>query len=186
MIGTVLTLGTDVKIIVLSGLIIGTIIIGYLLSSFLAGAGYEPVPRKRLELMIEFSRPDEKTRVFDLGSGFGKIIIAISQRFHSRCTGVEIDPLKVWWTRGAIRRKKLDKYADVVRANLLDVDLSSADIVYVFLWTGIMQKLREKVLVQMKPGSLVVSYFHEFDGWEPERKDASAKVYIYRIPSRTA
>ncbi len=141
------------------------------------------MPGKNLEIMIEFSQPDETKRVFDLGSGFGKIIIRVSSRFHSRCTGVEVDPLKVWWTRREIRRRGLQSLADVVRANLLEVDLASADIVYVFLWEGIMQKLRKKALAEMKPGSIVVSYYHKFDDWEAEVEDGPNRVYLYRIPA---
>jgi hypothetical protein len=175
----------DVRLTLLAILLIAAAFVTYVVfGGFLSGAGYQPVPRKNLDIMIAFSKPDEKKRVFDLGSGFGKIIIQVSSRFHARCTGVEVDPLKVWWTRREIGRRGLGKYADVVKANLLDVDLSSADIVYVFLWEGIMQKLRKKVLVEMKPGAVVVSYYHTFDDWAPESEDTPNRVYLYRIPPR--
>jgi ribosomal protein L11 methylase PrmA len=172
----------DLRLTLLVVLLLATAFFTYVVfGGFISGAGYQPVPGKNLEIMIEFSRPDETKRVFDLGSGFGKIIIRVSSRFHARCTGVEVDPLKVWWTRREIRRRGLQEYADVVKANLLEVDLSSADIVYVFLWEGIMQKLRSKVLREMKPSSVVVSYYHKFDDWEPEAEDTPNKVYMYRI-----
>jgi ribosomal protein L11 methylase PrmA len=173
----------DLRLTILVILLIAALFFAYVVfGGFFSGAGYQPVPGKNLEIMIDFSKPDEKKRVFDLGSGFGKIIIQVSSRFHARCTGVEVDPLKVWWTRREIRRRGLEKYADVVKANLLEVDISSADIVYVFLWEGIMQKLRVKALAEMKPGSVIVSYYHQFDGWEAEVEDTPNRVYLYRIP----
>jgi ribosomal protein L11 methylase PrmA len=155
-----------------------------LLGGFLSGAGYQPTPMKTLEKMMEFSDLDEKKKVFDLGSGFGRIVIEVAQRYHATCVGVEVDPLKVWWSRRSIRRKGLEGYAKIVRSNLMDVDISSADVVYVFLWEGIMQRLKVKALAQMKPGSAVVSYYHKFDGWKPEKEESQMRVYRYRIPAR--
>ncbi|MDA4135359.1 MAG: class I SAM-dependent methyltransferase, partial [Thaumarchaeota archaeon] len=122
-------------------LVIGAVIVGYFLWPFLTGAGYEPVPDKILRKMIERSQPRNGPKVFDLGSGFGRIIIRVAQETGATCTGVEIDPLKVWWTNRAIRAKGLGGQVSVVKSNLLDADISQADFVYVFLWEGIMQKL---------------------------------------------
>jgi SAM-dependent methyltransferase len=175
----------DLLLLVLFVLLAFSVFLAYVIfGGFASGAGYQPVPGKNLEIMLEYSRPDEGKRVFDLGSGFGKIIIEVGTRFKARCTGVEVDSLKVWWTRRRIKAKGLDGFVDVVKANLLSVDLTSADIVYVFLWEGIMQKLKQKVLAEMKPGSVVVSYYHQFHGWSPEKLDEQNKVYVYRVPAR--
>jgi predicted O-methyltransferase YrrM len=161
-----------------------TIVVGYALWSFVKGAGFEPVPGRVLDEMVEFSQPGPGKQVYDLGSGFGKIIMRVAQKSGASCTGVEVDPLKVWWTRRQIASKGLKDRVKVMRGDLLEADISAADIVFVFLWHGIMQKLKDKALREMKPGSLVVSYFHEFDGWTPERQDRKAKVYLYRIPAQ--
>ena len=158
--------------------------LGYVfLGGLLRGAGYQPTPRSAMEKMFELSEPDGK-KVFDLGSGFGRIVIEVTQRFHADCTGVEVDPMKVWWSRRAIRKLGIQDRANIVRGNLMSADISSADIVYVFLWKGIMQRFREKALKEMKPGSLVVSYYYRFEGWQPEREDSRLKVYMYRIAAR--
>jgi predicted O-methyltransferase YrrM len=163
--------------------LIAAIIVGYLLWSFVKGAGYEPVPGKILDEMIELSQPGPGKQVYDLGSGFGKIIIRVAQRTGATCTGIEVDPLKVWWTRRQVRKKGLEKQVRVVKQNLLEADISAADIIFVFLWDGIMQKLKDKVFREMKPGTLIVSYFHEFRGWVPEKQDKKTKVFLYRIPT---
>jgi ribosomal protein L11 methylase PrmA len=155
-----------------------------LIGGFLVGAGYQPTPKGILETMIEFSQPDEKKKVYDLGSGFGRIVIAVASRYHSDCTGVEADPLKVWWSNRKIRLKGLQKIARVVNRNLMDVNISDADIVYVFLWDGIMQKLKTKVLAEMRPGSVVVSYYHRFHDWTPEKEDSKRRIFLYRVPSK--
>ena len=155
-----------------------------LLGGFLSGAGYQPTPRGILETMIEYAEPNEKKKVFDLGSGFGRIVIEVAGRFRSTCVGVEVDPFKVWWSNRRIRIKGLQKYAKVVRSNLMDADISDADVVFVFLWEGIMQRLREKALREMKPGSAVVSYYHRFNNWKPEKEDPKRRIFLYRIPPK--
>ena len=155
-----------------------------LMGGFLSGAGYQPTPRGILETMLEYANPGPDKRVFDLGSGFGRIVIAVAKRFGSTVVGVEVDPLKVWWSRRRIRANGLQERARIMKGNLLGVDLSAADIVFVFLWDGIMQKLKLKVLAEMQPGTVVVSYYHRFDGWAPEKEDAKRRVFLYRIPPR--
>ncbi|MDA4113607.1 MAG: class I SAM-dependent methyltransferase [Thaumarchaeota archaeon] len=165
--------------------LIGIIIIGYFLSTFIMGAGYEPIPRKILDRMIELSGPTKDRRVYDLGSGFGRIILRVAQVTGATCTGVEVDPLKVWWTRRVIRSKGLQGQVDVVKSNLLTADISKADFVYAFLWDGIMQKLGDKAIKEMKPGSMIVSYYHKILGWEPEKQDTKSKIYLYKIPEKS-
>lgn len=162
-------------------LLAGIVVVGYLLSTFITGAGYEPVPGRILDEMIEFSQPAPGTRVFDLGSGFGRIIITVAERTGADCTGVEVDPIKVWWTRRRVAAKGLQGRVRVVRQNLLEADLSGADLVFVFLWEGIMQKLAIKASAEMKEGSRIVSYFHPIKGWTPERQDLRNKVYLYKV-----
>jgi ribosomal protein L11 methylase PrmA len=172
----------DVFTAILLALLALSLFLAYvLLGGFLSGAGYQPTPKGTLDTMIEFAEPDPTKEVFDLGSGFGRIVIEVAQRCGARTTGVEVDPLKVWWSMRSIRKKGLVGKAKIVRGNLLDADLTNADIVFVFLWEGIMQKLREKAIAQMKPGSVVVSYYHKFHDWQPEREDPKERVYLYRI-----
>jgi predicted RNA methylase len=166
-------------------ILVGIIVIGYFLSTFIMGAGYEPIPRKILDRMIELSAPAKGQRVYDLGSGFGRIIITVAQTTGAICTGVEVDPLKVWWTRRVIRSKGLTGQVDVVKSNLLTADISQADFVFAFLWDGIMQKVGDKAIKEMKPGSMVVSYYHHILGWEPEKQDTKNKIYLYKIPEKS-
>jgi len=162
-----------------------TIFVAYLLVPFLTGAGYEPVPSNVLARMIALSRPAKGQLVFDLGSGFGRMIIRVAQETGARCVGVEVDPIKVWWTRRAVNSKGLAAQVKVIHSNLLDADISQADFVFVFLWDGIMQKLGKKAIEEMRPGSMIVSYYHKIVGWQTETEDAKMRVYLYRIPPRT-
>lgn len=145
------------------------------------GAGFQPAPRKAIRRMVELSKPEGKV-VYDLGSGFGRVLFEAAGTHPSVCVGVEIDPLKCWWVRREARRRGLQDRVKVLRANLLRADLSEADAVFVFLTPGLMRKLKRKVLEEMKYGSIIVSYDHMFGSWTPESADAETKLYLYRVP----
>ena len=147
------------------------------------GAGYQPVPRNAVRRMLELSQPEGKV-VYDLGSGFGRVLFEAVAKNPARCVGVEIDPLKCWLTRREARRRGIQGAVKVVRANLLNVGLSEADVAFAFLTPHLMRKLKDKVLEEMKEGSVVVSYDHRFEGWAPDFEDAELKVRLYRVPSR--
>src|SRR2546423_14754117 len=54
-------------------------------------APYYPTPETIVEKMLQLGglKPGEK--VFDLGSGDGRIVIMAAQKFHANAVGVEID-----------------------------------------------------------------------------------------------
>jgi SAM-dependent methyltransferase len=174
------------------------ILVGYVfLSGFIWGAGYYPTARKEIDSIAHLFGLEErkgavavvepKFTLYDLGSGFGRVILSIAEKYRACCVGVEIDPIKCWWSRLAIERKGLRRDAKVIRSNILDVDLSSADAVFVFLSeeTNIMERLRQKLFREMRPGSRVVSYIHRFPGgWAPEQ--TSGKLSLYIIPSASS
>lgn len=154
------------------------------LSGAIWGAGYSPSSRKSVARVLEAAGVGEGTKVYDLGSGFGGVVFEAARRYGATCVGVEIDPLKCWWSRRAAKRKHLDGKVEIRRENLFDVDVSDADVVCLFLYPPIMKRVKEKLLRQMKPGKVVVSKSYRLPGWEPEVADEKSGAYVYRIPPR--
>jgi len=145
------------------------------------GAAFQPTPRKAISRAFELCDPKGKV-VYDLGAGFGRVLFEEASAGAALCVGIETDPLKCWWIRREAKRRGLQGTIRVVRANLLRVDLSNADVVFVFLSRGLMRKLKQKVLKEMRPGSVIVSYDHRFEGWQPDRIDSESKISLYRLP----
>jgi 16S rRNA G966 N2-methylase RsmD len=146
------------------------------------GAGFQPTPRKAISRAFKLCDPKGKV-VYDLGAGFGRVLFEAASIGAPLCVGVEADPLKCWWIRREAKRKGIQGSIMAVRANLLHVDLSGADVVFVFLSPILMKRLKQKVLDEMKPGSVVISYDHQFKGWKPEIADVESKLYLYRVAS---
>ncbi len=153
----------------------------FFLSGFIWGAGYYPTSRSEIDSAAKLLELHEGSRFYDLGSGYGRMIIAASERFGAYSIGVEIDPVKCWWTNHAIKRKGLEKKAKVLHSNFLDVNLEDADAIFVFLTTGtnIMEKLHSKMNKECRDGTKVVSFEHKFKGWTPLKKEG--RLFLYSI-----
>ncbi len=157
--------------------------IGYFfLSGFIWGAGYYPTSKKEIETVASLLDLHEGFRFYDLGSGYGRMIVTMSERYKASAVGIEIDPIKCWWTNRVIKRKKLAGLVKVTNSNFLSANLQEADGIFVFLTreTKIMEKLRKKIFRECKPGTKVVSFEHRFKGWTPTRTEG--KLFLYLTP----
>src|SRR5271170_181208 len=82
-------------------------------------APYVVSPQEIVERMLELAdlRPGEK--LYDLGSGDGRILITAVVRFKAKAVGIEISDALVASTNDRIRRLGLDNDARVIHGNFL-------------------------------------------------------------------
>ena len=158
--------------------------IGYFfLSGFIWGAGYYPTSKNEIDAVGRLLDLNENSVFFDLGSGYGRMIIAVAEQIGLKCIGIEVDPIKCWWTRRSIKRKKLEGKVQVLKANFLKEDLSNADAIFIFL-SGegkIMERLKAKIQKECPKNCRIVSYEHRFKGWSPLKTEEH--LYLYSVPS---
>ncbi len=145
------------------------------------GAAWTPTPRDTVRRMLELANVTHNDRVFDLGSGDGRIIIMAAEEFGAIAIGIEIDPLRIVWSRCNVRRRGLQNKVQVVRGNFFTQDLSEATVVTVFQRTSTNKRLKAKLTSELKPGTRVVSYIHLFDGWTPAETDVDFDVFLYIV-----
>jgi cyclopropane fatty-acyl-phospholipid synthase-like methyltransferase len=119
--------------------------------------------------------------LIDLGSGDGRIIITAALDFNANAIGIEADPIRVLITRLRIRLKNIENKVDVIWSNFFNTDLSAASVVTIYQSTGTNNKLREKLMKELSPGTRVVSYSFIFDEWEPKKVDKVTELYLYEI-----
>lgn len=143
------------------------------------GAAWTPTPRETVRKMLELAKVSHEDIVVDLGSGDGRIIIIAAKEFGANAIGIEVDPLRIAWSRWKVRRSILQDKVQVVRGNFFTQDLSDATVVTVFQRTGTNKRLKAKLTSELKPGTRVVSYIHLFDGWIPAETDEGFGIYLY-------
>ena len=154
----------------------------FVFASFLFGAGYQPAPRASVTAMLDFAGVGPDDLVYDLGAGTGAVVFRAARERGARTIGVEVEPLRI----GILRlRRRLGPARDRIElrwGNLFDQDLRPATVVATFLWPDAMARLRPRFEQQLRPGTRVVSHWHEIPGWTAERYDPAVRVYLYRAP----
>lgn len=151
-------------------------------------APYYPTPESVVEKMLNFGGLKKGERMFDLGSGDGRIVIMAAQRFGAISTGVEMDPDLFKQSTGKIRSLGLEKTAKVIQGDIFLQDYSSADMLTVYLLPSSNEKVRPLLEKQLKKGTRIVSHDFEFAGWKPEKSEVidddgegrSHTLYLYR------
>ena len=122
---------------------------------------------------------------YDLGCGDGKAVFAAA-KLGAKATGIEIAwPLYVFCQ---IKKLLCSSSARFRLGNLFHLDVSAADVIYIFgMPRTIQQKLRDKLERELKPGTRVVSYAFPIHGWEAVSKDKPTpkqmSIYLYRSGS---
>ena len=151
----------------------------WLLWSSLVGAPWVPTSRVRIRKMLELAQVTENDIVMDLGSGDGRILIQAAKEFRARSIGIEVDPMRVFWSRIAIRRRGLSDKVEVIRGNFFTQNFADATVVTVYQTTDVNAQLKEKLSMELNPGTRVVSNAFAFEGWTPAKVMTKPKLYLY-------
>jgi SAM-dependent methyltransferase len=147
---------------------------------------FVPTPNDVVDKMLELAAVTASDRVYDLGCGDGRIVITAAQRYHARGVGIDIDPRRIAEATANARKAGVTERVRFVEADLFEADIHDATVVTLYLLTRLNDKLKPKLLQDLKPGTRVVSHAFDMGDWEPERKEfvGASAVYLWRIPGR--
>lgn len=151
-------------------------------------APFYPTPEIVVAKMLELGELKAGEKMFDLGSGDGRIVIMAAQRFQADATGVELDKSLARQSTERIRKLGLEKSARIVNGDLLKQDYSGADLITVYLLPLSNDKVQPLLDRELKKGARVVAHDFEFRGWtaakvetiEDDGEGRSHKLYLYR------
>lgn len=150
-------------------------------------APYYPTPLSIVERMLKLGELKPNEKMFDLGSGDGRIVIMAAQKFGADATGVELD--MDLWKQSTEKIQGLGlKKARIIRGDILKQDYSAADLITVYLLPASNEKLKPVLEKQLKKGARVVAHDFEIPGWIPEKTEhieddgegRSHTLYLYR------
>jgi 16S rRNA A1518/A1519 N6-dimethyltransferase RsmA/KsgA/DIM1 with predicted DNA glycosylase/AP lyase activity len=151
-------------------------------------APYYPTPETIVEKMLRLGGLKAGEKMFDLGSGDGRIVIMAAKKFGADATGVEFDADLWKQSTDRIKALGLQKHAHIILGDILEQDYSSADLLTVYLLPASNDKVRPILEKQLKKGARVVAHDFEFSGWTPEKTETieddgegrSHTLYLYR------
>lgn len=147
-----------------------------LLVTVIHGAPFVPTRPTAVPRMVALAKIKPGDRVADLGSGDGRILIAMA-RAGAIAHGYEINPILVWWSRYKIRRQGLAGLAFVHWGSFWSQNLSEFDVVALFGIKHIMGGLEKKLKRELKPQARVISYVFAFPTWDYAQKEGAVFRY---------
>jgi cyclopropane fatty-acyl-phospholipid synthase-like methyltransferase len=150
-------------------------------------APYVASPVRVVDMMLEVARIKPGETLIDLGSGDGRILITAVEKYKAKAIGVEISPKLVADATTRIERAGLSDQAKVIQGDLLQADLSGADVVTIYLESKLNSDLRPRLEKLLKPGARVVSHDYPIQGWKPKMVEKTAgrqghTIYLYEMP----
>lgn len=144
-----------------------------------------PSPDEVVNAMLRLADVGPNDVVYDLGSGDGRIVIAAAKAYRARGVGIEIDPKLV---AEATRNAQIAGVSDRVtfkEGDIFEADISEATVVTLFLLSTINDRLRPKLMRELKPGTRIASYRFPIGDWAPEKEIivGNQEVFVWTIPA---
>jgi 16S rRNA A1518/A1519 N6-dimethyltransferase RsmA/KsgA/DIM1 with predicted DNA glycosylase/AP lyase activity len=151
-------------------------------------APYFPTPESVVDKMLQLGELKAGEKMYDLGSGDGRIVIDAARKFKANAVGVELDAALVRQSAERIKTLKLTDLAHIVEGDLLKQDYSSADLLTVYLLPVATDLVTPILEAQLKKGSRIVAHDFQFAQWKPEKvldidddgEGRAHRLYLYR------
>src|SRR3989344_4462451 len=131
---------------------------------------YLPVPKYLYSKILELLEINDQSVIYDLGCGDARLLRYLLENSRAKqAVGIEIAPLPY------IIAKILNYFSPVdrlstIRGNFLDVELSNASHVFLYLFPEVMDALSSKLKNELKKGTRVVSCDFEFKEMRPSNE----------------
>jgi predicted RNA methylase len=155
-------------------------------------APFVPSPVQVIEFMLKLADLKAGEVLFDLGAGDGRTVIMAAKSFGARAVGVELREDLAKKALGTINERGLSDRVTIVNGDMFGVNLTSADVVFLYLTTSANEKIRPKLEADLRKGVRVVSHDYEIVGWKPLRVEnycenpklgyPSHTIYLYQKP----
>ena len=149
---------------------------------------YVQTPTDVVTEMLRLAKVNAADVVYDLGSGDGRIVIAAARDFGARGVGIEIDPGLVALSQERAQKAGVADRVTFRSDDLFEADLSDATVVTLYLSYRMNQRLRPKLMRELRPGSRVVSHDFDMGDWVPAQtvripwRDRFSDIYLWTLP----
>jgi predicted RNA methylase len=129
---------------------------------------------------------------FDLGAGDGRTVVMAAKEYGARAVGVELREDLAKKALSTIYEQGLQDRITIVNGDMFNVDLTSADVIFLYLTTSANEKVKPKLENELRHGTRIISHDYEIVGWKPVKVVnfcenqtlgfPSHTIYLYKIP----
>ncbi len=153
---------------------------------------YVPTTPEAVQAMLKLANVSKADVVYDLGCGDGRIVISAAHDFGARGVGIDINPKRIEEAKENAHTAGVEDRVRFEEADLFEADIHEATVVTLFLLNSVNEKLRPKLLRDLKPGTRIVSNTFQLGDWKPEKtitvgnadEDSflSHTLYLWTVP----
>ena len=148
---------------------------------------FVPTPEDAVEGMLKLAEVKPGDVVYDLGSGDGRIVIsAVQNHGAARAVGVDINPVRIQEANDNAQRAGVQDKVEFRQGDLFDADIGDATVVTLYLLPSVNERLKPKLLSELKPGTRIVSHGFDMGDWKPEKTidEGGRTLYLWVVPER--
>lgn len=135
----------------------------------------------RSKLICKFVNINKNDVIYDLGSGDSALLITAAKKFGARAVGVEIDPLRYFISKLMVFFNNVGYKVEIRRENFFKSDIGDATIVFMYLIPKTLEKLKPKLIKELKPGTKIVTFVYKID-LPIVKQDLKREFYMYEVP----
>ena len=147
---------------------------------------YVPTPQVVVDAMLELGGVKPGDVLYDLGSGDGRIVVTAAKNLGVRGVGIDINPERIQEAEANAKAAGVEQLTEFRQEDLFKADFGEATVVTMYLLPSVNNRLKPKLLNDLKPGTRIVSHAFDIEGWEPERVvEADGRtIYFWVVPEK--
>ncbi len=147
---------------------------------------YVPTPQTVVDAMLKMAGVKKGDVLYDLGSGDGRIPITAAKEYGVRGVGIDIDPERITEANQNAKDAGVTDLVTFKQADLFTSDFSEASVVTLYLLDSLNEKLRPKLLAELKPGTRIVSNTFRMGDWTPEAEQEvdGRLIFLWTVPHK--
>ena len=162
-------------------------------AGIIAGAQTHPpdvrfvaTPPEVVDAMLTAAKVTSTDIVYDLGSGDGRIVITAARKYGARGVGIEINPQLVAESTASARAAGVSHLVQFIQGDLFTADFSAATVVTLYLGPSLNERIKPRLLRELRPGTRVVSHVYDMLSWAAdERVDVDGRwVFVWTVPPK--
>lgn len=136
---------------------------------------------KEVEEMVKKLPVPKHATMIELGCGDGRVLRMFSKKYGVKGIGYDINPIVLTIARIQARFERLN--VTFLNKDIRTVEMSQADIIYIFLFPKLIDELKDQILTKKKT-AMIVSHGFKIPYLEHELLEVfqgkKFKTYIYK------
>ncbi len=143
---------------------------------------YVPTPDVVVQGMLKLADVKPGETVIDLGCGDGRIVVTAA-KMGAKGIGYDLNPERLREANENARVAKVTGKVQFIEKNLFEADIKSANVVTLYLLPSVNEKLKPRLLKELKPGTRIVSHSFSMGDWKPvkEQEVDGRRIYLWIV-----